>query len=414
MKNILIISYFFPPCIRSGSQRVIKMALNLPKFSWNPIVLTASRPRCDRLDEDSLTEVKNVRVSRTKELLPFRNKKNILAKIFLRIWRFISLIDDHIGWIPFAYAKALKIVASTRIDLIFITGYPFSSFYIGYLLKKKTGIPYVLDYRDPWLSNPAFTKNRSKWILRRFEKKCLKYCSLYFGATPLIVEDTVKRYAEDDQCLSQKGKTFTYCFDRREFHDVEKNDLEIKDSEVIQLLCAGSIYDHTLFDRLISAFRHLQSKGVISDQNLKFIFYGKLREKYQIPQSLSNIMQLSPFVPRQVFLDKLNQCDSFILPHGSEPIVTMCFPGRMFELLAVQKPILYLGPRGIAAETIEGLGIGIYADSSSTTHIEKQISTFIFRIKNNDFKFDSRKVAKFEINQVMKGLADYLQEIHHQ
>ena len=40
MKNVLIISYYWPPSGGGGVQRVLKFCKYLPDYGWNPIVLT--------------------------------------------------------------------------------------------------------------------------------------------------------------------------------------------------------------------------------------------------------------------------------------------------------------------------------------------------------------------------------------
>ena len=40
LKNVLIISYYWPPSGGPGVQRVLKFCKYLSGFGWNPIVLT--------------------------------------------------------------------------------------------------------------------------------------------------------------------------------------------------------------------------------------------------------------------------------------------------------------------------------------------------------------------------------------
>ena len=40
MENVLIISYFFPPCNLTASQRAFNWAKYLKEFGYNPIVIT--------------------------------------------------------------------------------------------------------------------------------------------------------------------------------------------------------------------------------------------------------------------------------------------------------------------------------------------------------------------------------------
>ena len=42
MKKVLFITYFFPPLGGAGVGRSLKFARHLPKFGWQPIVISAS------------------------------------------------------------------------------------------------------------------------------------------------------------------------------------------------------------------------------------------------------------------------------------------------------------------------------------------------------------------------------------
>lgn len=44
IKKVLIITYFFPPRVASGSVRPMGLAKYLPKFGWEPLILTAKLP----------------------------------------------------------------------------------------------------------------------------------------------------------------------------------------------------------------------------------------------------------------------------------------------------------------------------------------------------------------------------------
>ncbi|MBI4983132.1 ATP-binding cassette domain-containing protein [Candidatus Woesearchaeota archaeon] len=53
----------------------------------------------------------------------------------------------------FHQLQAAKTICKQRkIDLLFISGPPWYAFLVGPLIKKRFGIPYVIDYIDPWVS----------------------------------------------------------------------------------------------------------------------------------------------------------------------------------------------------------------------------------------------------------------------
>ena len=57
--------------------------------------------------------------------------------------------------------------------MVYATAPIFTSLLIGFLLKKKTGKPLVVDYRDPWTQN-VFVKYPSKFH-RKIETSAESY-----------------------------------------------------------------------------------------------------------------------------------------------------------------------------------------------------------------------------------------------
>ena len=57
MKNVLLVSYSFPPAGGIGTHRVVKFAKYLPDHGWNPTVLSVSPRVYDQVDESSLKDI---------------------------------------------------------------------------------------------------------------------------------------------------------------------------------------------------------------------------------------------------------------------------------------------------------------------------------------------------------------------
>ena len=58
MKRILMIAYHFPPLAgSSGIQRTLRFVQHLPKFGWEPIVLSADPRAYERTSDDLMQEI---------------------------------------------------------------------------------------------------------------------------------------------------------------------------------------------------------------------------------------------------------------------------------------------------------------------------------------------------------------------
>jgi hypothetical protein len=381
------------------------MANHLPVYGWNPFILTASNARCHRTDYKLLDNLRHVKSFRAHQLYPLRKGDFLFAKGFRKIWNSLSPIDEHAGWVPFAISKGQEIIKKHLIDAIFVTGYPFSSFIVGLALKRRTGLPLFLDYRDPWTSNPSFARGINRRLSSRLERVCLESCDLYFGATPGIIEDISRRHSYIPKA---RGRVFTYSFDLNEFPPPEDAQ---QASNKVNLLSIGQTYDKQVGDNFIQAVFRLLDERIIFRNNFKLECYGKLNLTRPIDADKKDLISINPYIPHQEILKKMAECSGLVLLHGSGPTVEMCYPGRMFEYFAVKKPILYIGPNGIAAETIKKSGFGACAKNDDLNDVMEKTSDFISKVRNGDFQGDTDFINVFESKNVIKKFADDIGQI---
>ena len=162
LRRVLLIAYYFPPLGLSGVQRTAKFAKFLGRYGWKPTVLTVEPAGYYAFDESLLREVEEagVEIVRTTSLDANRlfKKKGVvrLPSEFIRkaagfIGDLLFIPDTKIGWKRRALKAALELTARTRFDAILATAPPQTDFLIGMELKRRTGIPLLVDYRDAWM-----------------------------------------------------------------------------------------------------------------------------------------------------------------------------------------------------------------------------------------------------------------------
>jgi hypothetical protein len=77
LKNVLIISYYWPPSGGPGVQRVLKFCKYLSRFGWNPIVLTVEDGEFPAIDNSLLKDSKNIECIKVKGFSLFRIFKQL-------------------------------------------------------------------------------------------------------------------------------------------------------------------------------------------------------------------------------------------------------------------------------------------------------------------------------------------------
>lgn len=185
MKNILIIYPHWPPSNLAGVHRARLISNFLHDFDWHPIVLTVKSEFYEEKPDFDIIKTVNPKTeiiyTDAKPVKKFR----IIGDIGLRSFKFLK-------------KEALNIIQNRKIDFIWI---PIPSFYVallGRILYKKTGIPYGIDYIDPWVRNISNRKNLrailSNLFARLLEPYAVKKASLISGVSRNYYLPVLNRY----------------------------------------------------------------------------------------------------------------------------------------------------------------------------------------------------------------------------
>src|SRR5262245_44908597 len=151
LKKALLITYHFPPSAASGSFRLLGFAKHLPAFGWQPLVIA---PPCLPWEPIDPQLVKAIPAEVIVEHVPYP----IAAPKLLRV------LAQYAVWLPRAWSACKRVVGEHRPELILTSGPPHCVHALGYYLKRRTGLPWVADFRDPWISDG--TKRQLSWMQR--------------------------------------------------------------------------------------------------------------------------------------------------------------------------------------------------------------------------------------------------------
>ena len=212
LKKILIISYFFPPCNLTASQRVESWAKYLNKSGYYPIIITRKWEKHVKSFSDChYSTSKEVliekhenyevhycpysanlrdRLHTEKRFLFFKKALSFMEIIFQNIWVKLCPFNNFIDEVE----KIIK--SEKKIYSVIISGNPFIQFKFGYKLNKKYKIPWIADYRDAWTTSTInnISGNRIKTAInlyqQYFEKKWVKTAS-YITASSIPIGEGV-------------------------------------------------------------------------------------------------------------------------------------------------------------------------------------------------------------------------------
>ena len=140
MRRVLMVTPHFPPDSSAASHRVRLLAPHLPAAGWRPTIVTLEPSGYEgRLDRE------------LDALVP-----PALEIVRAPVWspsatRWIGLGDLGLRAYTGLRRVCRELLARERFDALFITIYPTYPALLGPALKSEFGVPFVLDYQDPWV-----------------------------------------------------------------------------------------------------------------------------------------------------------------------------------------------------------------------------------------------------------------------
>ncbi len=195
MKKLLIVSPHFPPINAPDMQRVRLALPYLRGLGWEPTVLAVAPEFIEGGVRDPLLETTypaDVRVIRVRGISPRRTRWAGFGSLW---WR-----------CGFAVAKAgEKLLREEKFDLVFFSTTQFDAFKLGPKWKQQFGVPYVLDYQDPWV-NDYYERTRTRppggwlkftltqWMAKRAEPRVLREAAGVIAVSDAYAQTLARQY----------------------------------------------------------------------------------------------------------------------------------------------------------------------------------------------------------------------------
>jgi len=357
--RVLFIAYLFPPILNSGIYRSIKFVKYLPKFGWEPIVLTVDQPPDQPIEPALLQEVpQNTNIIRVPmfswsiansiaRMCPSKWRARFVEGIEWRLRRFWRIPDVHAAWKRSAVKAALKIYKSIPFDIIFATGYPWTSFLAGKEISRLLNKPLVLDYRDPWTGGTLWNSSGKNLFLRSFLRSFLLEKinrSLEEGVVKQakVLISTTEPFAKELSLFRSKNPnlkiyTITNGYDPDDFKSI--GSILKKDPFKVYIVFVGVWKNGYGPEALYRALKLLKEKNDSILAKLKVICAGfspGQAEKFGV----SDLVEELGFIPYKEALSLLKAADILYMSVPEGRFSKMCLPGKLFDYIGAEKPIL--------------------------------------------------------------------------
>ncbi|MCL1827188.1 MAG: glycosyltransferase [Candidatus Cloacimonetes bacterium] len=385
-KRILFIAYFYPPLGGPGVQRPVKTIKYLKEYGWEIDVLTVKDIQFHSYDFSLLSESQADKIYRTGSFDPMRiykllrpsNKKEILyfhtPEKIKKVIRGVFPIDDKIGWLPFAYKKALSLFKRKKYDLIFATVVPYTSALLAYKLHKKTGCPFYIDFRDHWTLLP-YSLYLWKPLRRQaevWEGKLLQAAKGVFTVGERKKTAMINRFGG---YLRSKTEVVYNGFDETDFTTAS---IPEAPNSCLKIRYIGGFFGNRSVQNFINVLLTMKNNGELP-LGATFEFVGNYfaeTNKLLQNEGLAEYVKIIPQVDHRTAVKYMLSADLLLLFVSNEDGDDFV-PGKLFEYIRSQKPILAMIPRqGESAQILKEIDHKYICDPKDETTIRLYLLDF--------------------------------------
>ncbi len=388
-KKILMIAFHYPPFAgSSGVQRTLRFSQYLPNDGWLPVVLSAHPRAYEKTSNDLISEIpKEVETIRAFALDSARH-----LSIKGRHTQLLAIPDRWISWIIGAIPAGVRAIKRHKPELIWST-YPLATTHlIAYCLHKITGVPWIVDFRDPMVEQDLKTGEwapRNKLVRKArlfIEKSVVKHAIRVIFCTEGAKDICMKRYPKANHA---QWHVIPNGFDEETFQEAEKNLPEKIQEKKIRLLHSGLIYNTSDRDpsHFFEAVSQLKHEKKISSESLVITLRACGHEndykKMVVGKDIADIIEFKPPIPYSEAIKEMLLTDGLLIFQGytSNPAI----PAKLYEYLRAKRPILALTDHhGDTAKLLAKLGMKHIAALDDQDEIKKHIEGFITSINNKE------------------------------
>jgi len=436
VKKVLILSYYWPPSGGAGVQRWLKFVKYLREYGWEPIVYTAANGEYPIIDEsffkdipEGITILKQPiwepytlykkLIGQKKEervvsgTLQENGKKGVAQKLSLWLRGNVFIPDARRFWIKPSIAYLNDWLSKNKVNAIVSTGPPHSMHLIARGLKKKHGLPWLADFRDPWvnidfagdLAMSNFAKKRNVLL----EKAVLDEADLVTVVSDLMADEFRSK-------TSTNVKVVTNGYDPDDF-DIPVS--EIRKDGRFSIVHTGSLNDRRNHPALWKAITELRNEypEVKRDLVIRLIGKNDVSVKNSIQElNLNDCCEWTDYLPHEKIIAEQKSASVLLLSINNygdaengffSPKATLT--GKLFEYLAAERPILMLGPNdGQAAHVVNAEKRNQVVGFDDIAEIKAAILKLY---KEKDMAFEGIANSAFSRRELTKEIAFQLDKI---
>jgi len=329
MRQVLLVTYHFPPSAASGTFRMLGLVRHLPKYGWGTVVVAPPRTPGEPVDAELCRRVPGEAIVYPAAYPEGRGS-----------WLLRRAAPRAI-WLAAALGSCRRAVTEHRPDAVLTSGPPHWVHLLGLTLKRRHGLPWVADFRDPWISHGGGVGRRP---LRRrweayWERRVIEQADVVVANAPLAREGLRAAFpsCRDKICAVTNG------YDPEDFNEPRA---EREAGQALHMVHAGEVYFGRDPRPLLDALRELGAEQGAGSPGWRVSFLGRAcdenldLEREVAGRGLRASVELGGQVSYGRSLQAMAGADVLLLLDS--PGRRAGVPAKLYEYLGAGRPILAL------------------------------------------------------------------------
>jgi len=367
--RILFLTQYFPPETGAPQNRLLGLAQQLEQNGINVVVLTAM-PNYPAMKIYDGYKGKFFVKEQVDSILVFRSWIYVSKK--RTVWKRLL---NYFSFVITSFIISFRIKG--KFDFVFCESPPLFLGITGWLVSRLKGAKFIFNVSDLWpesaeklgiISNRFFLN-----MAARLEMFLYRKSFLITGQTQGIVENISLRLPLKKVHWLPNG------IDDEQFQNANyptlRNELGFSDNDFI-VVYAGIIGHAQGLEVILQAAAHLSAYG-----NVKFLIVGDGPEKDSLREQKNNAGLKNVFfhdaVPKNKSIRIINSCNVSVIPLKKLDLFKGAIPSKIFECLALEKPVL-LGVDGEAKTLfMDEAQAGIYFEPENASQLAEGILTLM-------------------------------------
>ena len=338
----------------------------------------------------------------SKGIISDEKKQSFVEKLMLFVRGNFFIPDARVGWVKPSVQYLLKYILEENIKTIITTGPPHSIHLIGLRLKEALGVKWLADFRDPWTTIGYHKQLKLSKSSRKKHKVLEK--QVLNSADQIVVTSFVTQ-REFQRMTSKPITVITNGYDNEE-------PIEFNVDSKFSLSHIGSLLSKRNPENLWKVLNELVNENSDFKNDLQLNFVGAVSENVLHSISKNN---LSDYINNKGYVAhieaiKYQKKSQILLLIEIDSEETKCIvPGKLFEYMVSNRPIIAIGPSGSDVEKIiKETNTGNYFEYDNLDSLKRIILEHYKAYKGNTLQSHPIGLQKYHRKALTQSLAKLL------